>query len=81
MADITRLIEECGEWITPELESCFTDKQKEDITVKAAMYSLLGGGKRLRPLMMKMTAEMIGRSDAEMSDVRYFAATLEMIHT
>ena len=81
MADIIRLIEECGEWITPELESCFTDKQKEDITVKAAMYSLMGGGKRLRPLMMKMTAEMIGCSDAEMADVRYFAATLEMIHT
>lgn len=81
MADITRLIEECGEWITPELECSFTDKQKEDITVKAAMYSLLGGGKRLRPLMMKMTAEMIGCTEEEMTDVRYFAATLEMIHT
>jgi hypothetical protein len=37
MADIARLIEECSEWITPELESCFTVKQQEDITVKAAM--------------------------------------------
>ena len=81
MADIARLIEECSEWITPELESCFTAKQQEDITVKAAMYSLMGGGKRLRPLMMKMTAEMIGCSEDEMADVRYFAATLEMIHT
>ena len=81
MADISRLIEECSEWITPELESCFTDKQKEDITVKAAMYSLLGGGKRLRPLMMKMTAEMTGCPEELMDDVRYFAATLEMIHT
>ena len=81
MADIARLIEECSEWITPELESCFTVKQQEDITVKAAMYSLMGGGKRLRPLMMKMTAEMLGCSEDEMADVRYFAATLEMIHT
>ena len=81
MADIARLIEECSEWITPELESCFTAEQQEDITVKAAMYSLMGGGKRLRPLMMKMTAEMIGCSEDEMADVRYFAATLEMIHT
>ena len=81
MADIARLIEECSEWITPELESCFTVKQQEDITVKAAMYSLMGGGKRLRPLMMKMTAEMLGCSEDEMADVRYFAATLELIHT
>ncbi|MBO4426077.1 MAG: polyprenyl synthetase family protein, partial [Clostridiales bacterium] len=61
--------------------SCFTVKQQEDITVKAAMYSLMGGGKRLRPLMMKMTAEMLGCSEDEMADVRYFAATLELIHT
>ena len=81
MADIARLIEECNEWITPELEDCFTARQNEDITVKAAMYSLMGGGKRLRPLMMKMTAEMIGCDENVMADVRYFAGTLEMIHT
>ena len=81
MADIARLIEECNEWITPELEDCFTARQNEDITVKAAMYSLMGGGKRLRPLMMKMTAEMIGCDEDVMADVRYFAGTLEMIHT
>ena len=68
-------------WLKPELESVFTKEQQEDITVKAALYSLNAGGKRIRPLMMRMTAEMIGCSDDQMKDILYYAATLEMIHT
>lgn len=41
-------------------------------------YSLMAGGKRLRPVIMMMTAEMLGR-DAKI--VLPFAAALEMIHT
>lgn len=70
-----------AKWLDPELGSVFSDEQKEDITVKAALYSLNAGGKRIRPLMMKMTAGMIGCSDEKMADVLYYAATLEMIHT
>lgn len=80
MSDINSLIKSCDEWITPELLKVFDRSDPSDITVKAAMYSLMAGGKRIRPLMMKMTLEMIGKPEIE-PDVRYYAATLEMIHT
>ena len=72
---------ETAKWLESELGSVFTGKQKDDITVQAAMYSLNAGGKRLRPLMMRLTALMAGCSEEKMADVLYYAATLEMIHT
>ena len=44
----------------------------------AMSYSLMAGGKRLRPVIMMMTAVMLGK-DAK--TVLPFAAALEMIHT
>ena len=41
-------------------------------------YSLLAGGKRIRPVLALATAEALGRDPAE---VLPFAAALEMIHT
>lgn len=78
---IGEFAKETGEWLDPELESVFAKDKQDDITVKASMYSLKAGGKRLRPLMMRLTARMIGCSDTKMADVLYYAATLEMIHT
>lgn len=75
------LAKETAKWLEPELASVFDDAQKEDITVKAALYSLNAGGKRIRPLMMRLTAQMAGCPDTKMADVLYYAATLEMIHT
>lgn len=68
-------------WLAPELDSVFTKEQKEDITVKAALYSLNAGGKRIRPLMMRLTADMIGCTESKLADVLDYAVTLEMIHT
>ena len=49
-------------------------------TVLEAMnYSLLAGGKRLRPLFMRETYQMFGGEDEEA--IRPFMAALEMIHT
>lgn len=45
---------------------------------EAMRYSLLAGGKRLRPVIMMMTAEMLGK-DAKI--VLPFACAMEMIHT
>ena len=80
-ADIKELMQQTEAWITPELESVFAEDVREDITVKAASYSLFAGGKRLRPMMMHLTSEMLGLDPETDSDVKYFAATLEMIHT
>lgn len=80
MPDIAELIRSCDEWITPELDKVFDPSVSDDITVKAAKYSLMAGGKRLRPLMMKETSKMMGLTGID-EDIRYYAATLEMIHT
>ncbi len=77
--DINTLIQKTEEWILPELISIFDRRESEDVTVKAALYSLLAGGKRLRPLMMHLTSSMLGIEKDD--DVKYFAATLEMLHT
>ena len=79
--NINALMEKTEQWILPELESIFDSKESEDITVKAALYSLFAGGKRLRPLMMHLTSKMFGLPDDIDADVKYFAATLEMLHT
>ncbi len=44
----------------------------------AMLYSIRAGGKRLRPIIMMLTAEMLG-TDAK--KVLPFAAAIEMIHT
>ena len=46
---INALMEKTEQWILPELETVFNGEEAEDITVKAALYSLYAGGKRLRP--------------------------------
>ena len=79
--DINTLILKTEEWILPELESIFEKYECEDITVKAALYSLFAGGKRLRPMMMRLASEMLGLPSDIDNDVKYFAATLEMLHT
>jgi len=79
--DINTLLAKTEEWIIPELKSIFDEKDNEDVTVKAALYSLFAGGKRLRPLMMHLTSEMLGLGDWLDPDVKCFAATLEMLHT
>jgi geranylgeranyl diphosphate synthase, type II len=45
---------------------------------EAMRYSLLAGGKRIRPVLALATAEALGREPA---DVMPFAAAIEMVHT
>lgn len=80
-SDINALLKQTEEWITPDLESVFSEKEREDITVQAAMYSFFAGGKRLRPMMSMLTFRML-KLDPELEpDVKFFASCLEMIHT
>ena len=67
------------------LEALFTDREKEFETGSiprllndAMRYSLLAGGKRLRPCMLLCTCEMLGGDVYEAID---FACAMEMIHT
>lgn len=78
---MTDYITEVKNWIEPELENVFEPAVKDDITVQAACYSLYAGGKRIRPMMMYFTGKMLGADEETFEDIRYYAATLEMIHT
>ena len=50
----------------------------QKIICEAMNYSVLGGGKRLRPVMMKATYELFGGRD---DVIKPFMAAMEMIHT
>ena len=71
-------INDAIERVEPYLKKAFPESQASDITVQAAMYSLLGGGKRIRPCFMYQTAKMLGKDP---DSVSVFACALEMIHT
>lgn len=53
-----------------------SDKQSE--IYEALNYSILAGGKRLRPILLLETNRFFGGND---DDTKYFLGTIEMIHT
>ena len=65
--------------INEALPGAFTgDAQEVDMTMEAALYSLMAGGKRIRPVLMLAVSDMLSLSaDTTMP----FAAAIEMIHT
>lgn len=69
-----------GELVEKNLELVFPENSG-DTVIDAARYSLLAGGKRLRPRMMFMTSKLLTGEDTIPEDVMYYAVTLEMIHT
>lgn len=60
------------------LARCFTDDAPQKKLFEAMRYSLLAGGKRLRPVMVLAFCELCG-GNAE--NALPFAAALEMVHT
>ena len=56
----------------------FPSEIADDPTVKAAMYSLLAGGKRIRPVLMYMVSDML---HLDLDVVDDFAVAMEMVHT
>lgn len=66
------LVEENLNLLIPQKETSFAS------LYQAARYSLLGSGKRLRPILVITTAEIFGKTANEALSV---ACALEMIHT
>jgi geranylgeranyl diphosphate synthase, type II len=56
----------------------FADGEPVAGVVDAMRYSLLAGGKRIRPVLALSTAQALGREPAELMP---FAAALELVHT
>ena len=54
------------------------EKGFQKTVIEAMNYSILAGGKRLRPLFMKETYDMMGGGGKE---IEPFLAAMEMVHT
>lgn len=52
--------------------------ERQKVIVEAMNYSVLGGGKRLRPLFMLETSKLFGGADKE---IDYFMTAIELIHS
>jgi len=65
--------------INASLPGAFTgDDLSVDMTMEAALYSLMAGGKRIRPVLMFAVSDMLS---VPQNDVIPFACAIEMIHT
>ncbi len=74
-------LKQCGGRVEAWLEQCLQGETMQDMPshLRAAMeYSLLAGGKRLRPVLCISTAKLCGLQEEA---VMPFAASIEMIHT
>lgn len=71
------LMNEYSERINSRLEQLINMMCEPSILKDAMCYSLLGGGKRLRPSLCLMSADMYGGADKALD----FACAIEMIHT
>lgn len=70
-------IDDCYKTFNDSLARVF-ESESSDLTAQAARYSLLGGGKRIRPILMMLFGEVFSVSR---EDIIPFACALEMIHT
>jgi len=77
--DIQRYLERQQEKIDRFLDQTVPDGQAlPKILYESMRYSLLGGGKRIRPILTLAAAEAVGSQD---DNILPFAAALEFIHT
>lgn len=63
------------------LTACLKDRGVPARLLSSMQYSLLAGGKRLRPVLVLAWTEMLGKSPDVADAVMPFAASLECIHT
>jgi len=65
--------------INASLHDAFAgDDATVDMTMEAALYSLMAGGKRIRPVLMFAVSDML---TLRSSEIMPFACAVEMIHT
>ena len=73
------MVEETIEQVLPQTEEeCANEMRIPKRLCEAMRYSLLAGGKRIRPVLLLATCEMLG---GDIRQARVPAAALEMIHT
>lgn len=78
MFELESYLETKRDQINIFLDKILPDATNDSRLVKAMRYSLMAGGKRLRPILCLATAEGVG---GQVEDVLEAACALEMIHT
>ena len=76
---MTRTINELKSMIDDYLSDHLAADVDQDTLYSSMQYSLMAGGKRLRPALTLATVEMFGKSVDE--DVMHAATALELLHT
>ncbi len=76
--DLQNYLERCRQTVNSELERLFPASSSNSKINAAMSYSILAGGKRVRPALCLAAAEAVGKSD---SDIAAAACAIEMIHT
>ncbi len=78
-ADLARFLTETREWVERELDRVLPAEGAEPARlVRALRYATFGGGKRLRPALVRLVCREFGGSDA---DAAAAAAAIELVHT
>ena len=79
MTDIQTVLSDYSRWFNTELEAFFPlPEGRERRVVEAMRYSVMNGGKRLRPFLVSASASLFGLSRAQTLNT---AAALEMLHS
>ena len=78
MLDLEQYLDSNRKLINTRLQEIFQSASNSKRLVKAMRYSLMAGGKRLRPVLCIAAAEAVGSQNNEMLTA---ACALEMIHT
>ena len=78
MFDLSTYVKEKAQLINVELEKIIHDSQPSEPIVKAMKYSLMAGGKRIRPVLCLAAAEAVG---GKPQAVLPAACALEIVHT
>jgi geranylgeranyl diphosphate synthase type II len=78
MFDLNAYLTEHNKWINRALESLLETADRTDRILEAMTYSLMAGGKRIRPVLCLAATEAAG---ADPEDALPAACALEMIHT
>lgn len=79
MTDIQTLLSQYAKEFNQRLESCFRlNNAPEQRALEAMRYSLMNGGKRLRPFLLHQTASLF---DVSYETALPVAVSLEMLHT
>jgi len=78
MFELNSYISQKNQIVESSLEKIIQDTQSSPTLVKAMKYSLMAGGKRIRPVLCLAACEAVGGNP---QDVLTAACALEMIHT